>query len=400
MPPFLLLLVSLLSIGAALPWQGPQQTQTATYTANLAPAPTSNANEDISILELKLRDIYPVSVCGWIGGDVAQPAYCSTQSSCVWNSDESIVGCCATSGSNCAFYTSCIDMNSPQQTSDSENVYTCRGTSLCYSNTYPGSYKQWGCGSTNWATNIETSYSGMAADISLQIVTTGNGAGGSTVGSTAASSTIETLVSATESTTSTPQVTSLAATLGSKESSHTTAGFSTTSAFSNSSLSATPASPTSPSSKSSVPMAAVAAGAIGGIAAIAMIGGLCLFGKRKGWFHRGPGHQHIPHSHSTQALAPEHHDLAMSQTRDHSLGTSTPRSHHTGVGAFSAEPKFDKRGLLITESHEMASGSGVKKSSKPKSSPSSVSGAKKSLKTNVGSASDSRVKKTSRQRAG
>jgi len=234
-----------------------------------------------------------------------------------------------------------------------------QGASLCYLNTYPGDYEQWGCGSTDWATNIETSYSGMPANTSLQIVTTGNEPRISITSSTTTSST----------TTSTPQVTSLTTTSRSESSSHTTAGFSTTSAFSSSSLPATPVSSTSPSSKSSVPMAAVAAGAIGGIAAIAVIGGLCLFGKRKGWFHRGSGHQHIHH-------------------------------HHTSVGAFSAEPKFDKRGVLITESHEMASGSGVKKSSKPKSSPSSVSGAKKGLKTKVGSASESKVKKNSRQRAG
>jgi hypothetical protein len=52
------------------------------------------------------------------------PAYCSTQSSCVWNSDNSIVGCCATASSECKFYTSCVDLNSPQQTADSDNVYT------------------------------------------------------------------------------------------------------------------------------------------------------------------------------------------------------------------------------------------------------------------------------------
>lgn len=59
-----------------------------------------------------------------IGGQDSKPAYCSTRSSCVWNSDNRVVGCCATGGSACKFYTSCVDLNSPNQTGDKDDVYT------------------------------------------------------------------------------------------------------------------------------------------------------------------------------------------------------------------------------------------------------------------------------------
>jgi hypothetical protein len=62
---------------------------------------------------LKLLNIYP-----------ALGVTCSTRSSCVWNTDYYIVGCCATASKACVFYTSCIDINSPVTAADDPLVYT------------------------------------------------------------------------------------------------------------------------------------------------------------------------------------------------------------------------------------------------------------------------------------
>ncbi|CZR56669.1 uncharacterized protein PAC_06558 [Phialocephala subalpina] len=405
MPRTFLLILALLNLGTALPWQGPQPTQSATSTANWTPAPTSNPNDDISFLELVRRDIYPVSVCGWIGGNVAQPAYCSTQSSCVWNSDYSIVGCCATASSNCQFYTSCIDINSPQQSGDSDQVFTCRGTSLCYSNTYPGNYKQWGCGSSDWATNIATSYSGMAKDISLQIVTTGAGSGATTtiseINSFSSSLVSQASTLATSSTPTSQGTSATEATSGSQSFAQTSATSSTPST----SASAGNTTSTSTSSKSTIPVAGIAGGVGGGIGAIALIAGLCIFGRRRGWFGKNSHRRSIQlHSNnpSTQALA-THPDVPMNVPM-----TQVPRSHtpaHTAAVAPSAALRFDKRGVLITDESSVGSsregpvpsgkppGSGVKKSSKPKMSSSSGASTKSSSKPKSGSSSGTGAKK-------
>ncbi|KAK3196064.1 hypothetical protein K4F52_000932 [Lecanicillium sp. MT-2017a] len=74
---------------------------------------------------------------------------------------------------NCAIYTDCIDINSPKPDHDKSDVYTCRGTSLCYKNTYPDDYTQWGCGSSDWATTVLTSFSDYDTNLAFPIAYTG-----------------------------------------------------------------------------------------------------------------------------------------------------------------------------------------------------------------------------------
>lgn len=49
---------------------------------------------------------------------------CSPHSSCVWNTDYYVVGCCATASKQCLFFTSCIDLNSPATAADDPLVFT------------------------------------------------------------------------------------------------------------------------------------------------------------------------------------------------------------------------------------------------------------------------------------
>ncbi|KAL5335526.1 hypothetical protein BJX70DRAFT_401518 [Aspergillus crustosus] len=142
------------------------------------------------------NDTYPVSICGWIDGDGGKPAYCSTRSSCAWNTDNNYIGCCATASSTCRFYTSCVDASQPAPTEDSENVFTCLGDARCYRNTYPDEFYQWGCGDPDNAATVYTSYDGINPDLSLQVAYTGT-AGDSTSTSTSTSISTETTATTT-----------------------------------------------------------------------------------------------------------------------------------------------------------------------------------------------------------
>ena len=55
---------------------------------------------------------------------IALGATCSSHSSCVWNTDYFVVGCCATESKACLFFTSCIDENSPTTAADDSLVFT------------------------------------------------------------------------------------------------------------------------------------------------------------------------------------------------------------------------------------------------------------------------------------
>ncbi|KAH8595737.1 hypothetical protein B0O99DRAFT_686719 [Bisporella sp. PMI_857] len=289
---FLVLLLACSNISSALPWAGPQQTgaRKATATANWSPAPTYHSEPFHDALK---RSLFPVSVCGWIGGKADLPAYCSISSSCVWNSDYKIVGCCATASSECKFYTSCLDLNSPDPIGNRDDVYTCKGVSLCYSNRYPGGYSQWGCGKREWATSVLTSFSGMGA-VSLQLVTTGNAR------STSKDPLSHPLDSGTRirditgtpdtSTASAPEETRDAVAPSSSppmSSGHISTTTSSTGSASNpaSSFPPTENSNSRKGSKSTVPTGPVAGGVVAGIALFSFLGLFLFLACRRGWFH-------------------------------------------------------------------------------------------------------------------
>lgn len=119
-----------------------------------------------------------VDVCGWIGGNSAQPVACGSGSSCVYDTIHGYVGCCTTSGACTAgVYTSCVDAQSSDWNKNSgivdDGIYTCTGTAVCYRNTYPGGYYQYACGASSEATSIATSFYGQPSDEFLQQVYTG-----------------------------------------------------------------------------------------------------------------------------------------------------------------------------------------------------------------------------------
>ncbi|KAG4428086.1 hypothetical protein IFR05_016430 [Cadophora sp. M221] len=121
----LLLFSFAFSLTNALPWTGAQQTNVYREAA-WSPAPTALPNVPANIFK---RASVDVNVCGWIGGSSAVPA--------------------------------------------NNGIYSCSGESVCYRNTYPGGYYQYGCGASQDATTVETSYEGQASDVLLQVVFTG-----------------------------------------------------------------------------------------------------------------------------------------------------------------------------------------------------------------------------------
>ncbi|KAH6694939.1 hypothetical protein BKA61DRAFT_623722 [Leptodontidium sp. MPI-SDFR-AT-0119] len=148
--------ISGLGLASAIIWDGPKPTNPASLvTASVSPKPTE-------VAELVKRDAWPASFCGFVGGISSLGATCSPHSSCVWNTDYFVVGCCATESKACLFFTSCIDENSPATAADDSLVFTCRGTKTCFQNNYPSNYRQWGCGYN--ATFIALTYQNMSAD--------------------------------------------------------------------------------------------------------------------------------------------------------------------------------------------------------------------------------------------
>ncbi|CAK7274693.1 hypothetical protein SEPCBS57363_006293 [Sporothrix epigloea] len=92
------------------------------------------------------------TICGYIGGDPELPATCSAGSHCVLDSEHSAVGCCPNGVDICTtgVFTGCVDGNSGVgKTEVNPYVYTCSTGSVCYKNTFPGGYFQYGCGSAS-----------------------------------------------------------------------------------------------------------------------------------------------------------------------------------------------------------------------------------------------------------
>ena len=105
----ILLLSAVFGISNALPWTGARPTQV--YKADeISSAPTF---VPVDPKELFKRTSVGVNVCGWIDGNSANAATCSSGSSCIRDTVHGYVGCCTTSGACTAgVYTSCIDSNS------------------------------------------------------------------------------------------------------------------------------------------------------------------------------------------------------------------------------------------------------------------------------------------------
>jgi len=100
-----LLLSAIFSLTNALPHSVPDPT--ASYKpADWTPRPTSVPQ---SLPELLRRDNSNASICGWVGGNVNQPAACPSDAKCVYDTTHGMVGCCPLSGScTTGVYTTCV----------------------------------------------------------------------------------------------------------------------------------------------------------------------------------------------------------------------------------------------------------------------------------------------------
>jgi len=305
-----LCLAALLSIATSLPWDGPQQSLSATNTANWSPAPT-NDQTNKEDLRLRLRNIYPVALCGWINGDGGVGAYCSADSSCAWNTDIGRVGCCATENNACTFYTDCTTAVTLPAEGVVGSKYTCVSGSTCYQNTYPGGYLQYGCGTIEGysGTFVATSYSGenyaepnplqivyVADSAAIPAVTTSDSietaaptssslaAATSSAQSVAGASDTESSPAAASSTTSSPSSSAQASLFSSQTDSNPSTATNTI---------LPPSLPSVTSSSShSTPIGAIIGGVIGGLAVISLILACCFIGRRRNWFTTSPPSHH------------------------------------------------------------------------------------------------------------
>jgi hypothetical protein len=121
----LLLFSVALGVSNALPWAGPQPTNG--YQADAwSPVPTGVPADPAKLFR---RSSVNVDVCGWIGGNSAQPVACGSGSSCVYDTIHGYVGCCTTSGAcKAGVYTSCVDAQSSDWNKNSgiinDGIYT------------------------------------------------------------------------------------------------------------------------------------------------------------------------------------------------------------------------------------------------------------------------------------
>ncbi|KAK8091114.1 hypothetical protein PG994_000619 [Apiospora phragmitis] len=123
--------------------------------------PLPTAAPLMSPLEL-LRRQADNTICGYLGGDSGLPATCSAGSHCVLDEANKVMGCCPNSGScTTGVFTGCVDQNSGPQTELNPYVYTCTGSNVCYKNSFPSGFFQYGCGTaSDLATSVQTGASG------------------------------------------------------------------------------------------------------------------------------------------------------------------------------------------------------------------------------------------------
>jgi hypothetical protein len=243
-------------------------------------------------------------------------------------------------------------------------LFVSSGSAVCYQNTYPGNFYQWGCGSSNWATFVATTVNGNPKALPVQIVLTGNAAPapqpttivGSTDTRTIVSTQVETKTAAPSTVTSAaaPSSTSTTETSDSEipspptiltssreratsASSEPTAASHTptTTQLSSPAISIDPStsiggagvstlpSPTPSSSPTSspgnLPIGTIVGGAIGGLALLFAILGFCFIGRRRGWFSssdRNNQYNEQPQSMAHAGEGPPHYSMPLPVSYD------------------------------------------------------------------------------------
>ncbi|KAK8128544.1 hypothetical protein PG984_009652 [Apiospora sp. TS-2023a] len=235
--------------------------------------PLPTAAPLISPMELFRRQAEN-TICGYLGGDSALPATCSAGSHCVLDEANKVMGCCPNAGScTTGVFTGCVDQNSGPQTEVNPYVYTCTGRNVCYKNSFPGGFFQYGCGTaSDLATSVQTTASGQPTlplvQTSIALTKSASSLPGSSTSTSAASSSSS--ASSTQASSS-----------GTPTSSRAPADTATT----------TPAAP--PTSAKSGPgynrTGAIVGGTIGGLAVLAALLALLFCCLRRRNKRRGPG---------------------------------------------------------------------------------------------------------------
>lgn len=307
-----LLAAILIGRSEARPWAYDNQIPTAT-----APAPDSTHTKELkptpfNFLQayvdrrLRKRATYPGSVCGFIGGDVASPAVCSSNSVCLWDTGHGIVGCSATDTSGqaaLAVYTTCVQYNDDDDDDDDNDggsqsspwVFTCRGDDECYRNTYERisgqQFFQWGCGRSDFATTVLTQPSGVdnqSARVQLTAIamsdsppetTSSTSSSASQAPSSTSSQTSTTSEDSTSSTTSPPS-----STPGGGGGANTSSNTNPQGSQTSSNIPPTNGTGTAtsvPDQGSNTNTGAIVGGVVGGIAGLALIGALLFLLRRR-----------------------------------------------------------------------------------------------------------------------
>jgi hypothetical protein len=255
--------------------------------------------------------------------------------------------------------------------SPADTCFLSKGTSVCFSNTYPGSYKQWGCGASSTGTTVATSYTGMDSAMQLQIVMTGGLSTSSSAVSYSSAAATSSLPATTNTQTSankaslttTASQSSQAVTTrpSSPSSSPNSGGQATATESTSDSPNASPSSivdsgnqlnttastnATSTGSsidtkKSSAPIAPIVGGVVGGVAVFAGIVALCFICARRKWFNRiqrdqarlyspANSHHNLHQTPPMGAVPPRHQTPPVHRTPGHSASAhslpKTPKS--------------------------------------------------------------------------
>ncbi|RVD88300.1 uncharacterized protein DFL_002489 [Arthrobotrys flagrans] len=277
------------------PWANEIPTATAVFpstagTKILRPTPFNFVQAFVE-KRLKKRDEYPDSVCGFIGGDVASPAVCSSDSVCLWDQAHGAVGCSATEdGGDLAVYTTCVDSNNDDIASLQNNPWAFTCSEECFRNSYESisdqGFTQWGCGASDSATTVLTQPSGVdnqSAKVSLTSIdmttpSSSSSAESSTSTSSSSSSQPPSSTTSSEDSSSTNPPSSTSS--GGNQSSTTSGNPSSTSSGSTPTNSTGTSTPVPPND-SSTNVGAIAGGVVGGVAGLALIAGLLLLLRRR-----------------------------------------------------------------------------------------------------------------------
>lgn len=269
----------------------PRQTKTVElHELNVVAWPLLPTEAPIAPLELLRRQ--ENTVCGYIGGSLDFPATCGPGSHCVVDTDNSVVGCCPNGGPcSTGVFTGCVDGASDPQTEVNPYVYTCQGSDSCYKNTYAGDYFQWGCGTTNLATDVQTSVDGITSTLDLPTSsidltqTPSSLSEPTTIGSVTRSAPSTESSSSTDSTTST----------GSSSATTTSASTSTNSGTLSSASSTSSGEPTeapgTDGGSGNSRTGAIVGGTLGAVAGLFVLAGLAFFllRRRQNNPRQGPG---------------------------------------------------------------------------------------------------------------